>query len=129
MLPATRPTPEPVQSSPKPKAPEPSDRFARKISLTLTSPVASIVRPKPYSATRSAVERAERGEAVAEVAPVAARDSLLALQEAPGNARDQDGGEQERRRVHPVDDVGAGEADERAGDHRADRGGDPFGAL
>ena len=60
---------------------------------------------------------------------MAARDSLLALQKPAGDAQDQDRGEEERRSVHPVDDVGARQADEGAGNHRADGGGEPLGAL
>ena len=70
--------------------------MARKISETLTRPVASIVMPKATSTTISARDCLNATSAVLEVAPVAAGDPLLALQEAGG---DPDEERAEKRKV------------------------------
>ena len=97
-LPATRPTPEPVQSSPKPKCARCRAIASRGRSrLTLTSPVASIVRPKPNSATRSAVERRNAAKPSRRSRQCPRVIALLALQEAAGDA--QRAGRAENRNV------------------------------
>ena len=122
-LPATRPTPAPVQSSPKPKRPVSSVASARKISETLTSPIASIVESEGDEHGHERARATERGEALAEVAPVPAPDRPLALQE-PGGMRSDEGGPRTANVAAFIQYARSGPeaADDRAAEERADGG-------
>src|SRR5581483_3391974 len=72
---------------------------------------------------------AKQRHAVAQVAPVAAGNALLALEQLAGNADQQERREEKRDRVQPVDGMRAEAADDRAADDRAEGRREPVGSL
>ena len=103
--------------------------FARKISATLTKPNQICAIVQATSTVISDARPADRAEPVAEVAPVAAADRALALQQPrrdPADERRRDG---EGAGVQPVGEVRARGGDERTAEQRADRGRRPLGEL